>query len=291
MLTGITVAAVLAACGASTASPGFTYAPTQSPGASQSVGSSVGAPSAAASPSPEPSAAPSLETPLSFTPGTAAKPRVVDVSADDLLNFTPGLIQAAVGETVTFRIHNAGKATHEFMVGPLADAFADKEGTPEVADIAPGSIGEITFTFDGTGPFAFACHAPGHFEHGMAGYIQLVGPGAPAIGSKENPRVVHIDMTDALKFDPPTVEVAKGESVRFVLTNSGTVVHEFQVGPADKVAADDVDGVIVVEKDELDAGSTRAVDYTFVSTGAFAFACHEPGHYEAGMKGVVDITP
>jgi uncharacterized cupredoxin-like copper-binding protein len=228
---------------------------------------------------------------LSFTPGTAAKPRVVEVSADDLLNFTPGLIQAAVGETVTFRIHNAGEATHEFMVGPLADAFADKEGTPEVADIAAGTNGEITFTFDGTGPFAFACHAPGHFEHGMAGYVQLVGPGAPEIGSKENPRVVHVDMTDALKFDPPTVQVAKGESVRFVLTNSGTVVHEFQVGPADKVAADQVDGVLVVEKDELDSGSTRAVDYTFVNTGAFAFACHEPGHYEAGMKGVVDITP
>ena len=26
------------------------------------------------------------------------------------------------------RIHNAGKAVHEFMVGLLADAFADKEG-------------------------------------------------------------------------------------------------------------------------------------------------------------------
>jgi uncharacterized cupredoxin-like copper-binding protein len=177
------------------------------------------------------------------------------------------------------------------MVGPLADAFADKEGTPEVADIAAGTTGEITFTFDRTGPFAFACHAPGHFEHGMAGYIQLVGLGAPAIGSKENPRVVHIDMTDALKFVPPTVRVASGESVRFVLTNSGTAVHEFQVGPADKVAADEVDGVLVVEKDELDAGSTRSVDYTFVNTGAFAFACHEPGHYEAGMKGVVEITP
>jgi uncharacterized cupredoxin-like copper-binding protein len=287
-LLGGFVAAILAACGASPATPGFTYRPAEStaPASAAAASPSTGASSVApATPSPAPSAT------LTFTPGTAAKPRVVDVSADDLLNFTPGLVQAAVGETVTFRIHNAGKATHEFMVGPLADAFADKEGTPEVADIAAGSTGEITFTFDGTGPFAFACHAPGHFEHGMAGYVQLVGPGAPAIGTKDNPRVVHLDMTDALKFDPSTVQVATGESVRFVLTNSGTAVHEFQVGPADKVAADDVDGVIVVEKDELDAGSTRAVDYTFVTTGAFAFACHEPGHYEAGMKGVVDITP
>jgi uncharacterized cupredoxin-like copper-binding protein len=290
VLGGI-VAAILAACGASTATPGFTYRPADSaaPASAPAASPSTVAPSVAPTLAPPPS--PTPEPTLAFTPGTAAKPRLVQVSADDLLNFTPGLIQAAVGETVTFRIHNTGKAVHEFMVGPLADAFADKEGTPEVADIAGGSTGEITFTFDGTGPFAFACHAPSHFEHGMAGYIQLVGPGAPAVGTAANPRVVHLDMTDALKFDPSTVQVATGESVRFILTNSGTAVHEFQVGPADKVAADEVDGVIVVEKDELDAGSTRAVDYTFVTAGAFAFACHEPGHYEAGMKGVVDITP
>jgi uncharacterized cupredoxin-like copper-binding protein len=289
LLGGIAVA-LLAACGSSTVSPGFTYAPIAS--AAPSAAASTTAASAAPVPSsPAASVAPSEETALTFSPGTVATPRIVDVSANDLLNFTPGVVEAAVGETVTFRIHNLGKATHEFMVGPLADAFADKEGTPEVADIAAGKTGEITFTFNGSGPFAFACHAPGHFEHGMAGYIQLVGPGAPALGSKENPRVVHLDMTDALKFTPATVQVKAGESVRFVLTNSGTAVHEFQVGPADKVAADEVDGVIVVEKDELDAGSTRAVDYTFVSTGAFAFACHEPGHYEAGMKGTVAIAP
>jgi len=285
--------ALLVACGASTASPGFTYAPGAS-AVSPSQGAPASAPSASVAPI-TPSAAPSATlTPaiaLTFTPGTDASPRVVDVTANDLLNFTPGVIQAAVGETVTFRIHNTGKATHEFMVGPLADAFADTEGTPEVADIVGGKTGQITFKFTGAGPFGFACHAPGHYEHGMAGYIQLVGPGAPEVGSKENPRVVHLDMTDALKFTPPTVRVAAGESVRFVLTNSGTAVHEFQVGPEDKVAADDVDGVIVVEKDELDAGSTRAVDYTFVNTGAFAFACHEPGHYEAGMKGVIDFAP
>jgi uncharacterized cupredoxin-like copper-binding protein len=248
-------------------------------------------PSAAATPSApvaEVTSAPSLSPePLTFTPGTATAPRVVEMSVDDLLNFTPGLVQAVLGETVTFRIHNVGKAVHEFMIGPLADAFADKEGTAEVADIAAGTTAELTFTFTGKGPFAFACHAPGHFEHGMAGYIQLVGPGAPTVGTADDPRVVRLDMTDSLKFNPDQVAVAKGEAIRFVLTNSGLTTHEFQVGPADKVAADDVDGVVVVEKDELDAGSTRAVDYTFSGAGPFAFACHMPGHYEAGMKGTI----
>ena len=114
--------------------------------------------------------------------------------------------------------------------------------------------------------------------------------GAPAVGTKDNPRVVHMDMSDQLKFLPMDVPVVKGETIRFVLTNSGTVIHEFQVGPADKVAADEVDGTIVVEKDELDAGSTHAVDYTFSGDGPYAYACHEPGHYEAGMKGTVTIV-
>ena len=74
-------------------------------------------------------------------------------------------------------------------------------------------------------------------------------------------------MDDSLKFMPDSIDVAQGETIRFVLTNSGQVVHEFQVGDAAKVAADEVDGVIVVEKDELDAGSTHAVDYTFDGPG------------------------
>jgi uncharacterized cupredoxin-like copper-binding protein len=283
------VLVLLAACGSSTGAPSFTYAPPAGGVAAASAPAPSTAPSTAVvTPAPSPTVVPVVA--LTFTPGTKTAPRIVNVTADDHLNFTPGVIQAAIGETVTFRIKNVGKATHEFMVGPLADAFADKEGTAEVADIKKGTVGEITFTFTGTGPFAFACHAPGHFEHGMAGYIQLVGPGAPAVGTAANPRVVHLDMTDALAFTPNQVAAAPGETVRFVLTNSGTVVHEFQVGPADAVAADKVDGTIVVEKDELDAGSTNAIVYTFNTTAAFAFACHEPGHYEAGMKGTVDIA-
>jgi uncharacterized cupredoxin-like copper-binding protein len=271
------MALLLVACGSGTVS----VTPS---GSSSAAGSGSAAASGSSAATPSASAA----IP-SFTPGTAEAPRIVELTGDDFLNFTPGVVQAVVGETVTFRIHNIGSAVHEFMVGPLADAFADKEGTPEVADIGPDQTGDLTFTFDGTGPFGFACHAPGHFEHGMAGYIQLVGPGAPAVGTAANPRIVWLNMDDSLKFMPDAIDVAAGETIRFVLTNSGQVVHEFQVGDADKVAADEVDGVIVVEKDELDAGSTHAVDYTFDGPGPYAFACHEPGHYEAGMKGVINL--
>ncbi len=112
---------------------------------------------------------------LGFTPGTKDHPRVVVITATDQLMFTPMVISVAKGETVTFQVKNTGTIEHEFMIGPMADAFADKEGTPEIAGITGGITKSVTFTFDGAGPYAFACHATGHFEAGMKGTITLVG--------------------------------------------------------------------------------------------------------------------
>jgi uncharacterized cupredoxin-like copper-binding protein len=33
----------------------------------------------------------------------------------------------------------------------------------------------VTVTFDGPGPYAFACHQAGHYEAGMRGTITIVG--------------------------------------------------------------------------------------------------------------------
>ena len=51
--------------------------------------------------------------------------------------------------------------------------YVDGYGVSVKAD--PGQTKTLTFTFDGTGPFAFACHATGHYEAGMHGTISVVG--------------------------------------------------------------------------------------------------------------------
>ena len=230
-------------------------------------------------------------SPLGFTPGTEADPRNVDIVADDELNFFPNVVTVVEGETVTFNVTSTGQAIHEFMLGPQADAFADKEGTPEVADIAAGETKSLTFTFDGPGPYAFACHQPGHFESGMQGYIVVVGPDVPAVGTSSSPRLVEVDMDDQLKFMPNQIGVTQGETVTFLLTNVGTVTHEFAVGPQDKVNADEVDGVLVMEADEIDSHRLKTVTYTFDGSGPYGYACHEPGHFESGMKGDIIFQP
>ncbi len=64
-----------------------------------------------------------------------------------------------------------GPTVHEFMVGPAADVTADTAGTPEIADVGMVQTKSLTYTFTGTGPFAYACHALGHYEAGMTGTI------------------------------------------------------------------------------------------------------------------------
>jgi uncharacterized cupredoxin-like copper-binding protein len=160
------VSVALAACGSANPSSSSSIAPlptTSAPAGTASAPSATPAPTATPAPSPT----------LGFVPGTKDAPRIVALVADDQLSFFPNVVTVAEGETVTFEIKNVGKAAHEFMLGPAADAFADKEGTPEVADIVGGQTKTLTFTFTGPGPYAFACHEPGHFEAGMRGTIML----------------------------------------------------------------------------------------------------------------------
>ncbi len=109
-----------------------------------------------------------------FVAGTAASPRVISIIAGPGYTFSPSGVTVARGETVTFVVTTVGPLVHEFMVGPADAVTADRDGTPEVADIGMMQTKSLTFTFDGAGPYAYACHAPGHYEAGMRGTVTVV---------------------------------------------------------------------------------------------------------------------
>ena len=108
-----------------------------------------------------------------FVAGTPASPRLVRVIATPQLRFVPNVVTVQAGETITFEVTAIGPIVHEFMVGPAADVAEDKGGTPEIADIGMMQTKALTYTFTGSGPFAFACHATGHYEAGMSGTIAV----------------------------------------------------------------------------------------------------------------------
>lgn len=110
-----------------------------------------------------------------FVPGTTTSPRIVRIWAGPGYTFSPSAVAVARGETVTFEITAIGPLVHEFMVGPADAVAADQPGTPEVADITMMQTASLTVTFDGSGPYAYACHAAGHYEAGMRGTILVVG--------------------------------------------------------------------------------------------------------------------
>jgi uncharacterized cupredoxin-like copper-binding protein len=121
-----------------------------------------------ASPAPQPGS-------TGFVSGTTTSPRIVRVLAGPGYTFSPSTITVARGETITFVVTTMGPLVHEFMVGPADAVAADQHGTPEVADIGMMQSKLLTYTFDGSGPYAYACHADGHYEAGMQGTISLVG--------------------------------------------------------------------------------------------------------------------
>jgi uncharacterized cupredoxin-like copper-binding protein len=110
-----------------------------------------------------------------FVAGTVGSPRAIRVFAGPGYDFRPSTIAVTRGETVTFLVTTMGPTPHEFMVGPAAAVASDTPGTPELADIGMMQTKALTYTFDGPGPYAFACHAAGHYEAGMRGIV-VVSP-------------------------------------------------------------------------------------------------------------------
>ena len=100
---------------------------------------------------------------------------------DDAMRFTPARIEVREGETVRFRVRNAGKVLHEMVIGTPEELKAHAEmmkkhpgmehDEPFMSHVAAGKSGDIVWNFNRAGTFQFACLIPGHFEAGMLGTI------------------------------------------------------------------------------------------------------------------------
>lgn len=110
-------------------------------------------------------------------------------------------------------------------------------------------------------------------------------------------RTVEIRMTDNMRFSPDFVQVKQGETIRFVIINSGKMLHEFVLGTQNELAehAELMKKFPNMEHDEpymahVPAGKKAELVWHFNRAGDFDFACLLPGHYEAGMVGKVKVV-
>jgi uncharacterized cupredoxin-like copper-binding protein len=144
-----------------------------------------------------------------------------------------------------------------------------------------------------------ACGGGGHADHTAA----------------PSSRTVDIDMED-IAFRPPAVTAHRGESVRFVFHNRGKIAHDAFIGNAAAQAAHERemrssdtgmqgggmqgggmqgggmnhDGMHGDAGITVQPGQTGSLTYTFDQTGPMEVACHQPGHYAAGMKVAVTVA-
>lgn len=150
-----------------------------------------------------------------------------------------------------------------------------------------------------------------------AGHGRGAAIGEPGGKSKVS-RTVVIKIKDNF-YEPETVEVKKGEMIRFVLKNSGELLHEFNIGTASMHAEHQKEmaqmaehgmltatginhqmmnmdhskmGMPSMKHDDpnavlLEPGKSAELIWKFTKNAKLEFACNLPGHYEAGMVGQI----
>lgn len=143
---------------------------------------------------------------------------------------------------------------------------------------------------------SFVAHADGqHSAKTMdpAGHpVEIGEPGNPSKVS----RTIVVKMKDAMRFEPSTITVDRGATVRIVGRNVGKLRHELVLGTRQELrdhAAlmrkfpgmehDDPNQISVAP------GASGELIWHFTRGGTFEFACLEPGHFEAGMIGTVEV--
>ena len=120
--------------------------------------------------------------------------------------------------------------------------------------------------------------------------------GEPGVAAKVS-RTIEVDAADSMRFTPSNVSVKKGETIRFVIKNSGKVPHEFSLGTEKELKEhyEVMKKFPDMEHEEankisLKPGTQGEVIWRFTKPGVVNFACLHVGHYDAGMKGQVKVA-
>lgn len=120
--------------------------------------------------------------------------------------------------------------------------------------------------------------------------------GKPA-DAKKAARTISVDMSDQMRFTPSALTVKQGDTVKFVVKNSGKVMHEFVLGTMKELKehAELMKKHPGMEHDEpymahVAPGRTAILAWQFTRAGEFHFGCLLPGHFEAGMVGNIKVT-
>ena len=118
--------------------------------------------------------------------------------------------------------------------------------------------------------------------------------GKPGLESEVD-RVISVTANDAMRFLHEPLNIKDGETIKFVITNSGEVVHEFSIATKDEHAEH---GRMMMDNPNMHhgpggpsvtikPGETKKLLWRFEEAWQVEAACNMPGHYQAGMRSPV----
>jgi nitrite reductase (NO-forming) len=202
---------------------------------------------------------------------TTAKPVTVVVKATEF-KFALSKKTVPVG-TVIFKVENKGKIGHDFKIDGKKTKI-----------IAAGKSTTLKVVFKKKGKYAYLCTIPGHAAAGMKGTL--------AVGVKAPPPATTTTTPTTTTYPGPggTVNISEYEygftlaptaipsgNVTFVMTNTGTVTHNF-----------DIEGVKAGPF--LDPGQTASMTVNLEAGRTYTYVCDVPYHAGEGMEGTFTPT-
>ena len=114
---------------------------------------------------------------------------------------------------------------------------------------------------------------------------------------KKAARTISMSMDDGMHYSQARIDVKQGETVTFVITNKGKLMHELVIGTEDELKkhAELMRKNPTMEHDEpymahVKPGATQRMTWTFNRAGSFMYGCLVAGHFEAGMKGTIVVA-
>jgi uncharacterized cupredoxin-like copper-binding protein len=130
----------------------------------------------------------------------------------------------------------------------------------------------------------------------------VTGVGYALAASAANPEMVPLGPGDVTveidihhsRFQPDRLTVLAGTRVRFLVVNGDPIHHELITGGPEvhirhangtESEHSSIPGEVTVGPNGM-----AITTFTFDDLGTFEFACHLPGHYEYGMRGLIEVV-
>lgn len=114
---------------------------------------------------------------------------------------------------------------------------------------------------------------------------------------KKAVRSIEIKMLDTMRFSPAAIKVRAGETITFIIRNTGKIQHEMVIGTRKEL--EEHAALMLkfpgMEHEEpymahVSPGKSGRLTWTFNRAGEFEFACLIAGHFQAGMVGRISVA-